>query len=52
MVVSGTVVSITMALFAPNELAAPGLGKVKIAAAPPVVALMVPLFKASAVVLV
>ena len=48
---SGAVVSMTMALFAPSELAAPGAGNVKTAAAPPVVATMVPLLRASAEVL-
>ena len=46
----GLWVSITIALFAPNELVAPGAAKVKVAAFP-AASFMVPLFKAKALVL-
>lgn len=47
----GTAVLMTMALLAPNELAAPGVASVKVPALP-AASLIVPLFKAKAVVLV
>ena len=46
----GTTPSITRALFAPNELAAPGLASVKVAALP-AASLIVPLFSVKADVL-
>ncbi len=49
MVTVGTIPSITKALFAPNELAAPGVGNVKMASAVAAF-LIVPLFKDRAVV--
>jgi hypothetical protein len=50
MVMVGAVTSITRALFAPNELAAPGLASVKVAAFP-AASLIVPLFNVKADVL-
>ena len=47
----GPVVSIINALFAPREFVAPGVASVNVAAFPDA-SLMVPLFKASALVLV
>ena len=49
-VIIGMAVSITIALLAPKELVAPGLGNVNVAALP-AASLIVPLFKASADVL-
>ena len=46
----GASASMTIALLAPNEFAAPGEARVNLAAVPPVVALIVPLFSANAVV--
>ncbi|MGV1045204.1 hypothetical protein [Limnohabitans sp.] len=47
MVVVGAVVSISIALLAPKELAAPGVANVTVALLP-AASLMVPLFKANA----
>ena len=49
--VDGAVLSTTIALFAPREFVAPGVGNVNVAATPNAVLLMVPLFSASAEVL-
>ena len=49
MLILGAVVSITIALFAPNEFAAPGLASVRVASFP-AASLIVPLFSASDVV--
>ena len=46
----GAVVSMTIALLAPSEFAAPGEASVNVAARPLLVALMVPLLSANAVV--
>ncbi len=44
----GAAVSITIALLAPREFAAPGVGRVRVAVAPPVVATMVAPFRDNA----
>jgi hypothetical protein len=50
LVTVGAVVSITIALFAPSEFAAPGVGSVRVALFPYMVSLIVPPLSASAVV--
>ncbi len=47
---ASAVVSITIALFAPSEFAAPGVARVRLAAKPDAVLLIVPPFNARAVV--